>query len=124
VLGGAVARVPSRATAFAHRHHRILANVAAFYEGPDDRPVREAWVTALADTLSQGTNGAYVGFMSTEGEAHVRAAYPDSTRIFAEFRRSDLTRRGYSPSSADQRLRAEAAVSGSRAGRGPALEWA
>ena len=33
VLGGAVARVPADATAYAHRSSRIMANVAAFYDG-------------------------------------------------------------------------------------------
>ena len=33
VLGGAVARVPVDATAYAHRTKRIMVNVATFYEG-------------------------------------------------------------------------------------------
>ena len=33
VLGGAMARVPADATAFAHRSSRIMVNLAAFYEG-------------------------------------------------------------------------------------------
>ena len=40
VLGGAMARVPADATAFAHRASRIMVNVAAFYEGPDDQVVQ------------------------------------------------------------------------------------
>jgi FAD/FMN-containing dehydrogenase len=79
VLGGAMARVPSDATAFAHRDSRILINVAAFYNGPDDRPLRQAWVTEFAAALHQGNTGAYVSFMADEGEARVRAAYPGST---------------------------------------------
>src|SRR5918998_3034223 len=35
VLGGAMARVPAEATAFAHRSSRIMVNVAALYERPD-----------------------------------------------------------------------------------------
>ena len=35
VLGGAVARVPVAATAFAHRERKILVNVAAAYGRPD-----------------------------------------------------------------------------------------
>ena len=46
VLGGAAARVPADATAYAHRDRRIMVNVAAFYEGHDDRPVQQAWVDA------------------------------------------------------------------------------
>ena len=44
VLGGAMARVPADATAYAHRASPIMVNVAAFYDGPDDKPIREAWV--------------------------------------------------------------------------------
>ena len=37
-LGGAMARVPAGETAFAHRHRRILVNVAAFYTAPTIGP--------------------------------------------------------------------------------------
>jgi hypothetical protein len=79
VLGGAMARVPDEATAFAHRSSRIMVNVAAFYEGPEDRPRREAWVADFAAALEQGDAGAYVNFLGDEGEERVRAAYPGST---------------------------------------------
>ncbi|HEV7604183.1 MAG TPA: FAD-binding oxidoreductase [Candidatus Limnocylindrales bacterium] len=79
VLGGAMARVPVEATAFAHRSSRIMVNVAAFYDGPEDKIVRERWVSDLVDFLDQGDTGAYVGFLLDEGEARVRAAYPGRT---------------------------------------------
>jgi FAD/FMN-containing dehydrogenase len=79
VLGGAMARVPADATAFAHRASRIMVNVAAFYEGEDDRPVRAAWVAEFANALRQGDDGAYVNFLVDEGEKRIRAAYPGST---------------------------------------------
>ena len=79
VLGGAMARVPVEATAFAHRRSRIMVNGAAFYEGPEDRPLREAWVSDFAAALDQGDTGAYAGFLADEGEERVRAAYPGST---------------------------------------------
>jgi hypothetical protein len=79
VLGGAIARVPADATAFAHRQSRIMANVAAFYGGPDDRAVREAWVLGLAAALDQGDSGTYVNFLGDEGAARIRDAYPGST---------------------------------------------
>jgi hypothetical protein len=93
VLGGAMARVPVDATAFAHRASRIMVNVAAFYEGPADRAVREAWVTEFAAALRQGDSGAYVGFLGDEGEARVRVAYPGATwdRLRAIKRRYDPT---------------------------------
>jgi FAD/FMN-containing dehydrogenase len=78
-LGGEMARVPSEATAFAHRQCRILVNVAAFYQGPQDRPRREAWVQELASAIDQGNRGAYVGFLMDEGPARVQAAYPGAT---------------------------------------------
>jgi hypothetical protein len=91
VLGGAMARVPTDATAFAHRNSRIMVNVAAFYDGPDDRPAREAWVADLAAELDQGDRGAYVNFVGDEGVAGVRAAYPGGTwdRLAAVKRRYD-----------------------------------
>jgi hypothetical protein len=78
-LGGAMDRVPVEATAFAHRHSRIMANVAAFYEGPADRDRRQAWVDGLAAALHQGDDGAYVNFLGDEGPERVRQAYPGPT---------------------------------------------
>jgi FAD/FMN-containing dehydrogenase len=79
VLGGAMARVPADATAFAHRDARILVNVAAFYTGDVDKPIRESWVKDFCAALDQGKDGAYVSFLGDEGEARVRAAYPGAT---------------------------------------------
>jgi FAD/FMN-containing dehydrogenase len=79
VLGGAMARVSAEATAFAHRSSRIMVNVAAFYEGTEERAAREAWVSDFAAALEQGDGGVYVNFLGDEGEGRVRAAYPGST---------------------------------------------
>jgi FAD/FMN-containing dehydrogenase len=79
ILGGAMARVPAEATAFAHRSSRIMVNVAAFYEGTEERAAREAWVSYFAAALRQGEGGAYVGFLGEEGEGQIREAYPGST---------------------------------------------
>lgn len=79
VLGGAVSRVPSDATAYAHRASRIMANIAAFYTGPEDKPAKQAWVDGLSAALQQGDDGVYVNFLADEGEARVRAAYPGDT---------------------------------------------
>ena len=79
VLGGAMARVPVEATAFAHRRSRIMVNVAAFYNGPEERAVREAWVAEFAAALDQGNADAYVNFLGDEGAARVREAYPGPT---------------------------------------------
>ncbi len=79
VLGGAMARVPAEATAFAHRTSRIMANVASFYSGAEDRAARAAWVDELAGALRGRDQGAYVGFIGDEGPERVRAAYPGET---------------------------------------------
>jgi FAD/FMN-containing dehydrogenase len=79
VLGGAMARVPADATAFAHRRSRIMVNVASFYQGPDDRPVRQAWVDEFAAALQQDDQSAYVGFLGDEGSERIRQAYPEAT---------------------------------------------
>jgi FAD/FMN-containing dehydrogenase len=78
-LGGAVSRVPADATAFAHRESRIMVNVAAVYERPEERLVHESWVAGVATALRQDDTGAYVGFLGDEGEDRVRAAYPGAT---------------------------------------------
>ncbi len=93
VLGGAMARVPADATAFAHRSSRIMVNVASFYEGPDDMPIRQAWVDEFSAALHQGDDGAYVNFLADEGEERVRAAYPGATwdRLAEIKRRYDPT---------------------------------
>ncbi|HHY49877.1 MAG TPA: FAD-linked oxidase, partial [Alphaproteobacteria bacterium] len=79
VLGGAIARVPVEATAYAHRPSPIMANLAAFYAGPGDRPEKARWVEQFATALFQGETGAYVNFVGDEGEQRVRAAYPGRT---------------------------------------------
>jgi FAD/FMN-containing dehydrogenase len=79
VLGGAMARVPAEETAFAHRRSAIMANVASFYDGPADKPVRQAWVDEFASALHQSDDGAYVGFLTDEDPARIHDAYPGST---------------------------------------------
>jgi hypothetical protein len=79
VLGGAVARVPSEATAFAHRKRRLMLNVAAVYASAEEDPVQRLWAEDAVAALRQGEDGAYVNFLGDEGAERVRAAYPGST---------------------------------------------
>ena len=79
VLGGAMARVPVDATAFAHRRRRILANVAALYQHPEEAALHTAWASDLAAALRRGEPGVYVNFVNDEGEARVHEAYPGPT---------------------------------------------
>jgi FAD/FMN-containing dehydrogenase len=93
VLGGAAARVPVDATAYAHRNSRIMVNVAALFETPEQAPEHEPWVVGLADALRQDDTGAYVNFLGDEGEERIRAAYPRATwdRLVEVKRRYDPT---------------------------------
>jgi hypothetical protein len=93
VLGGAMARVPADATAFAHRRRRIMINVAALYETTAEAPVQERWVREFASTLRRGDDGAYVNFLGTDGPARIREAYPGKTwdRLVAIKRQYDPT---------------------------------
>ena len=79
VLGGAVSRIAPSATAYAHRKSPIMVNVAAFYDGEADKPAKDAWVADFSKALNQGDDGAYVNFVSDEGPARTRAAYPGDT---------------------------------------------
>jgi FAD/FMN-containing dehydrogenase len=93
MLGGAAARVPVDATAYAHRQSRIMVNVAALFETPEQAPEHEPWVVGLADALLQDDTGAYVNFLGDEGEQRIRAAYPGATwdRLVEVKRRYDPT---------------------------------
>jgi FAD/FMN-containing dehydrogenase len=93
VLGGAAARVPTDATAYAHRQSRIMVNVAALFGTPEEAPEHERWVNGLVDALPQDDQGAYVNFLGDEGEGRIRAAYPGETwdRLVTLKRRYDPT---------------------------------
>jgi hypothetical protein len=79
VLGGAMARVPPDATAFAHRRRPYMASVAVFYDDPAELPARTRWVVDFASRLQSGEEAAYVGFLADEGEDRLRQAYPKPT---------------------------------------------
>jgi FAD/FMN-containing dehydrogenase len=79
VLGGAMARVPAQATAFAHRASRLMVNLAALYQRADQAEEHQAWVDHLAAALHHGTARAYVNFLGEEGQARVHQAYPEPT---------------------------------------------
>ncbi len=79
VLGGAVARVPAETTAFAHRTRRIMVNLAALYNSPDEAAIHETWVSSFSAALNKDDAGVYVNFLGDEGEGRIREAYPGST---------------------------------------------
>ena len=53
VLGGAIARVPADATAYAHRDKKIMAIAVTFFEGEDDLPRRLAWLDETVAAMDQ-----------------------------------------------------------------------
>jgi FAD/FMN-containing dehydrogenase len=93
VLGGAMARVPVDATAFAHRRSKIMVNLAALYNQPEEKEKHEAWVADFENAIRQSDHGVYVNFLSSEGEEKIRAAYPGGTwdKLVAVKKRYDPT---------------------------------
>jgi FAD/FMN-containing dehydrogenase len=79
VLGGAIARVPNDATAYAHRDRKIMVNVAALYERAEQAEEHAPWVRGFAEALDQGYDGVYANFLADEGSERIRAAYPGAT---------------------------------------------
>jgi hypothetical protein len=88
-LGGAFARVPADATAFAHRDKPLFLAIIALGGEERDR----IWAETLWSQLEPRTSGVYVNFLADEGEARIRAAYPPATyvRLAAVKRRYDPT---------------------------------
>ncbi len=79
VLGGAVARVPDDATAYAHRQSAIMCNIACFYETGVEKQERQKWVNGFCEALYQGNDAAYVNFLGPDGQGKLLNAYPVHT---------------------------------------------
>jgi FAD/FMN-containing dehydrogenase len=82
-LGGAMARVPIDATAFAHRDKAFYLAADNSWEDGDTQPERHvAWTESFCRAVAPHTDGAYAGFLGggdDEGEDRVRSAYPPAT---------------------------------------------
>ncbi|GAA2409372.1 FAD-binding oxidoreductase [Streptomyces glaucosporus] len=92
VLGGAMARVPQDATAFAHRDRKIMINVAAMYENPGEAEEHTRWADDLTAALQKGVPGVYVNFLADDSRARIREAYPERT-----WERLRAVKRAYDP---------------------------
>lgn len=82
VLGGAMARVPSDATAFAHRQSKIMALLSAVYADVAEAETHATWVDAFMAALQQSDSGAYANFIvdAEAGQDQIRnAVYPGAT---------------------------------------------
>jgi FAD/FMN-containing dehydrogenase len=80
-LGGAFARVPVDATAFAHRKARFMTTYLAIHEGdPADSAAYDLWATEANNALKQSdTDGMYVNFLAETGKDALNRAYPEAT---------------------------------------------
>ena len=77
-LGGAFARVPADATAFAHRDAEAMVLGAVFTPDTATDAEVEAALGGWAAVAALGT-GTYVGFQGASTDADVAAAYPPET---------------------------------------------
>jgi FAD/FMN-containing dehydrogenase len=92
--GGAMARVPAGATAFAHRNAAYVLNIIA--RSPDREGFEEhtGWARATHQAMDPwSTGGGYVNFTSEPGQDKVQASYPPDTyaRLVAVKDRYDPT---------------------------------
>jgi FAD/FMN-containing dehydrogenase len=90
-LGGAVARVPADATAYAHRNAELL--VVTLVAGPEAIvAAAEPNLDAVWQRLDPHVTGAYANFLTSTTEADVAAIYPAAT-----YQRLAAVKRTYDP---------------------------
>lgn len=77
--GGAIADLPSDATAFSHRGTAFEYVGAARWTDPAEDGDRMAMARASAARLEPFASGAYVNVLADDGAAGVRRAYPPAT---------------------------------------------
>jgi FAD/FMN-containing dehydrogenase len=79
-MGGAVARVPSEASAFAHRSASFVLNVVAMWGDPGEDADNIGWARSFAAAMEPFSRGCvYVNFLGDEGDERIRAAYGEET---------------------------------------------
>jgi FAD/FMN-containing dehydrogenase len=92
-LGGAFARVPAAATAFAHRDKAYMLSIINDWDGPgaQESGPHRAWVDAFWADVRPSGSGVYVNFLEAAEGARIREAYPGGTydRLAAVKRRYD-----------------------------------
>ncbi|HRC62168.1 MAG TPA: FAD-binding oxidoreductase [Dehalococcoidia bacterium] len=80
VLGGAMARVPAHATAFAHRDKPYMLMLAGVDLDPQGAADAAAWVERTWTRAEAWADGVYVNFLADrDGPARVHEAYPSAT---------------------------------------------
>lgn len=78
-LGGAIARVPSRATAYPHRHQLMCATIIGISDEVWRAPETERWAREFYAALAPATSGAvYVNYPDVELPEWAAAYYGDN----------------------------------------------
>ena len=78
-INGACGRVPSDATAFAHRDATFATVIAGMWPDPADNDAHIAWVRDYYDALAPYAGEAgYVNFMAGDDQGRVEANYGDN----------------------------------------------
>jgi FAD/FMN-containing dehydrogenase len=75
-MGGAPARVPANATAYAFRSPKFIMNVHTRWADAGDDAKCFSWARDIWEATRPFARGVYVNFISDEGEDRVRDAYP------------------------------------------------
>jgi FAD/FMN-containing dehydrogenase len=79
VLGGAAARVPSAATAYAHRDAGMIVGFLAMDGTAEAAARHDRWADDGVRAMGGATRGTYVNFLADQGETMLRATYPGET---------------------------------------------
>jgi len=80
VLGGAAARVPTEATAYAHRSAPILFAYLAMDGGAEAAARNDRWAAeGIAALGRDATAGTYVNFQAEQGADSLGKVYPEAT---------------------------------------------
>ena len=86
--GGAVARVPSDATAFGHRDAAYDLIIAAIWSDPREQEAHIEWARSFHQAMQPYSRGdVYVNYLSDESEDEVRAAYGHHYHRLRELKR-------------------------------------
>jgi hypothetical protein len=72
-----MACVGNEVTAFGHRQRGFMVTLVAAFDRQEATDTHESWVSNFAKALDDGEPGAFVSFLTDEGEARVREAYSE-----------------------------------------------
>ncbi len=91
-MGGAIARVDDRATAFNGRQAGFTLNINGNSKTAEAFEAEREWARAYWSALAPHHTGVYVNFLMDEGEKRIRQAYG-----YAKYERLKALKRAYDP---------------------------